>query len=247
MKRIRAPHSLPSFLWKLRERFHSSVCSGLAAPQRIRLPSSPSRWNLAAILVFALATAGLMAVTGNTGGDIRHAEILVGQDAQSPAGVAGAKLIEGIHYFVIDFSMWIWPILEDLHFIGLILLLGTVGVFNLRILGFLKRLPLAPLHRFLPWGIAGFGINVITGFFFYLGMPGFYVLNFVFQLKILTIFVAGGTSAVVSLHQSVSQAGKPWPRGGRASILAKLIALSSIVLWILVIILGRYIPFGEVT
>jgi hypothetical protein len=208
--------------------------------------ATPARWNLVGILVFALATAGLMAVTGNTGGDIRHSEILVGQDAQSPAGVAGAKLIEGIHYFVIDFSMWIWPILEDLHFIGLIMLLGTVGVFNLRILGFLKRLPLAPLHRFLPWGITGFGINVLTGFFFYLGMPGFYVLNFVFQLKILAIVVAGGLLLLFHCTKAFRKLESLGP-GEDAPAFAKLIALSSIVLWILVIVLGRYIPFGEVT
>src|SRR5207237_2995057 len=97
-----------------------------------------------------------------------------------------------IHYFGIDFSMWISPLLEDLHFIGLILLLGSVGVLNLRVLGFMKRLPIAPLHRFIPWGLLGFGINVVTGFLFYLGMPDFYILNFVFQLKIFTILIAAG-------------------------------------------------------
>jgi uncharacterized membrane protein len=154
--------------------------------------SGPGRLNLAAVLVFALATSGLMAVAGNTGGNIRHAEILEGNNAQSSVGTTGAKLIEDTRYFVIDMSMWIWPILEDLHFIGLILLIGSVGLLNLRILGFLKRLPISPLHRFIPWGLAGFGINIVTGFLFYLGMPGFYVLNVVFQLKILAIVIAAG-------------------------------------------------------
>jgi hypothetical protein len=116
----------------------------------------------------------------------------------------------------------------------------------MRVLGFLKRLPLAPLHRFLPWGIAGFVINVITGFLFYLGMPGFYNPNFVFQLKILTIFVAAAelllfyfTGAFRSLEQLDA--------GEDAPAFAKFVALTSILLWIAVIVLGRYIPFGEVT
>src|SRR6267378_4145196 len=93
---------------------------------------------------------------------------------------------------VVDYSMWVWPILEDLHFLGLILLLGTTGALNLRILGFLKQLPVAPFHRFIPWGIAGLVVNIITGFLFFMGMPGFYVPNIVFQIKMLAIILAGG-------------------------------------------------------
>jgi hypothetical protein len=208
--------------------------------------SGPGRLNLAAVLVLALATSGLMAVTGNTGGDIRHAEILSGDKTPSFVGATGVKLIEGSRYFVIDMSMWIWPILEDLHFIGLILLIGSVGILNLRILGFLKRLPISPLHRFIPWGLTGFAINIVTGFLFYLGMPGFYVLNVVFQLKILTIVIAGGILLLFYCTSAFRVLEKIGP-GEDAPGSAKLVALISIVLWIAVIILGRYIPFGEVT
>src|SRR5262249_226618 len=128
---------------------------------------------------------------GNTGGNIRHAEIVSGREPVSVVGAAGARLIEIVHSFVIDSSMWVWPILEDLHFIGLILLLGTIGVVNLRILRFLKQVPLAPLHRFIPWGIGGFAVNIVTGLLFYLGMPGFYNMNVVFQMKLFTIMIAG--------------------------------------------------------
>jgi hypothetical protein len=208
--------------------------------------SGPGRLNLLAVLFLAALTSGLMAVVGNTGGDIRHSEILSGQEATSTIGAFGAGLMGAIHHFVIDSSMWVWPILEDLHFLGLILLLGSVGVLNLRILGFLKQLPVAPLHRFIPWGIAGFGINVVTGFLFYLGMPDFYILNIVFQLKMFTILLAGTTLLVfycTSAFRSLEHLGP----GEDAPPFAKFIAAGSIVLWIAVIVLGRYIPFGEVT
>src|SRR5262245_55219223 len=173
--------------------------------------SGPARMNLFAVLLLAIVTSGLMAVAGNTGGDIRHPEILSeAEKAVPPSGVGsiGPQLILSIQHFVIDSSMWIWPILEDLHFVGLILLLGTIGVLNIRILGFLKQLPIAPLHRFLPWGISGFAINVITGFLFYLGMPGFYNPNIVFQLKIFAILLAGAELVLfyfTSAFQSVER------------------------------------------
>jgi hypothetical protein len=209
--------------------------------------SGPAKLNLFAVLVFAIATAGLMAIAGNTGGDIRHPEILSAETSSpSLAADIGSRLILWIQYIVIDFSMWMWPLIEDIHFFGLILLLGSVGVLNLRILGFLKRLPLAPLQRFIPWGLAGFGLNVVTGFFFYIGMPGFYNPNFVFQLKILAILIAVAQLLLfycTSAFRSLATLGP----GEEAPAFAKFMAATAIILWLAVIVLGRFIPFGEVT
>lgn len=208
--------------------------------------AGPGRVTLLMVLALAIATSGLMAIAGNTGGNIRHPEIVPGQEPSSIVGALGAKLIVDTQHFVIDVSMWVWPVLEDLHFFGLILLLGTILVLNIRVLGFLKKLPLAPLHRFLPWGIAGFVINVITGFLFYLGMPGFYNKNVVFQLKIFTILIAAAELLLfycTGSFRSLEHIGS----GEDAPAFAKFVALTSIILWIAVIILGRYIPFGEVT
>ena len=40
---------------------------------------------------------------------------------------------------------------------------GAFGALNIRILGFLKQVPVAPLHKFIPWGIGGFIVNIVTG------------------------------------------------------------------------------------
>ena len=207
---------------------------------------SPERWNLAAVLLFSVVTMGLMTIAGNTGGAIRHPEIFSGQDAASTTGALGARIVTYVHHIVIDTSMWVWPILEDLHFLGLILLIGATGAFNLRILGFFKQLPVAPLHRFIPWGIAGFVVNIITGMLFFMGMPGFYTPNIVFQLKMVTIAVAGGSLLLfycTSAFRTLEHLGP----GDDAPFLAKFIAAVTLFLWIFVIVLGRYIPFGEVT
>ena len=60
-------------------------------------------------------------------------------------------------------AKWGWPIFESLHFTGMSMLLGTVGVFDLRLLGFARRIPIAALHRLIPIGISGFVINPISG------------------------------------------------------------------------------------
>ena len=39
-----------------------------------------------------------------------------------------------LSWFVTEYR-WVWPISESLHFCGLTLLAGTVGLFDLRVLG----------------------------------------------------------------------------------------------------------------
>jgi hypothetical protein len=53
------------------------------------------------------------------------------------------------------FTKWMTAFLMDIHFIGLVLIVGTVGVLDLRILGVARQMPIAPLHRLLPWGLLG--------------------------------------------------------------------------------------------
>ena len=60
----------------------------------------------------------------------------------------------------------------DMHFIGLVLVIGTIGMLNLRVFG--KQVPISPLNRLVPWGIAGFGMNVVTGLLAFISMPTFY-------------------------------------------------------------------------
>src|SRR5262245_7721809 len=88
-------------------------------------------------------------------------------------------------------TRWAWPIAESFHFFGLCLLMGTVGLFDLRLLGFAKRIPLAALHRLIPWGILGYFINVLSGISFFTADPDQYLYNPSFQIKMVFMSLAG--------------------------------------------------------
>src|SRR5262249_34924825 len=88
-------------------------------------------------------------------------------------------------------SPWIWATLETLHFIGLAVLIGTAGLLDLRLMGFFRGLPVAPLRRLFPWMIGAFAVNVVTGVMFFTGSPLQYAHNLAFGLKLLFITVAG--------------------------------------------------------
>jgi uncharacterized membrane protein len=216
-----------------------------AALWQFRRRSRPARWIVWTILGCSVVTIGLMTVAGNTGGAIRHPEILSAERTASLVGGLGARLDAWIQYIVTGSTRWIWPLVETFHFIGLTLLLGTTGVLNLRLLGFLKVLPAGPLHRLIPWGVAGLAINVVTGMLFFIGMPFFYVYNLDFHLKILAMLLAGATLLLQSTKAFRScdhlEAGQDAPTT------AKVFAAASLVLWTVVVVLGRYMPLFEDT
>src|SRR3954470_10199322 len=74
-------------------------------------------------------------------------------------------------------SKWGWPMAESIHFLGLSMLVGCIGVFDLRLLGVGKRIPIAALHRLILWGMLGFAINVTSGSMFLLTEPDQYIYN----------------------------------------------------------------------
>ena len=88
-------------------------------------------------------------------------------------------------------SAWAWPIAESLHFIGLSLLVGSVVLFDLRLLGLGRRIPIAAMHRLVPFGLAGFALNVVTGLSFLLTDASQYIYNASFLWKMLFVALAG--------------------------------------------------------
>src|ERR1700674_1399674 len=139
-------------------------------------------------------------------------------------------------------NKWWWAFMMDLHFIGLAMLIGTIGTLDLRLLGFSKQMPVAPLHRLIPWAIVGFGINVATGVLAFIGMPVYYTYDVAFWLKMVAILLAGVNVLVFYWSGLLREIDKIGP-GEDAPPLAKFIAASSLILWFAVLILGRYIQF----
>jgi hypothetical protein len=146
---------------------------------------------------------------------------------------------------------WFWPLSEVLHFLGLVLLVGIVTLFDLRLLGVAKRLPVAPLRRLLPWAVFGFVLCVVTGLIFVTGLWANVAVHPVeamridryLQLKLLFIVLAG-LNLLVFYQSGMSRAVDALGPGDDAPPLAKFIAASSLFLWVGVIYWGRLIPWG---
>jgi uncharacterized protein DUF6644 len=138
-------------------------------------------------------------------------------------------------------SAWGWPAAESIHFVGLSLLVGTIATFDLRLLGMAKQIPVAALHRLIPWGLFGYSLNIFTGAMFLMTEPDQYIYNPAFHFKLLFMAFAGcnALSFYLTAYRRTAIAGAhdDVPRA------AKIIALISLSMWIAVIVCGRLLTF----
>jgi hypothetical protein len=124
------------------------------------------------------------------------------------------------------------------------MLVGIVGVFDLRLLGMAKRLPVAPLQRLMPWALLGFVLSLGSGVVFITANPRQYLaplsLSFVAKmffillacLNVLFFYATGLKRAVDGVD-----AGQDAPLG------AKVSAGLSLFLWVGVMYWGRMLQF----
>jgi uncharacterized membrane protein len=195
-------------------------------------------WTIGTVLLLSVATVYFMSVTGNTGGQIRHSEILSAPELKSLDAASVPMLAAGLSMFVTG-TKWMWPTCETLHFVGLSLLMGIVLLVDLRMLGFIKNISFPVLHRLLPWGILGFGINVLTGLLFFIGQPDQYIKSVPFQWKMALVLVAGANALYFTMFDEVWEL----KSGDEAPMQAKVAAGSAVVLWVAIMWCGNMLPF----
>ena len=209
-------------LWQARRR-------GRAAPGMV-----------AAATALAIVALVVMSRAANLGGDIRHPEIGGAvATAIDPAEFLASKISN-----VMVNSSWVWPASETVHFLGLSLTFGVLLAVNLRILGVMRQVPFSDVHRLLPWGMLGFGANLITGMLFFIGQPNQYIDSAPFYWKVVFLMIAGANFLYLTVFR------KAWaPQENAlydqwdASFADKAMAVLSLFSWLAVLYGGRMLPF----
>ena len=135
---------------------------------------------------------------------------------------------------------WLWPLCESLHFVGLCLVIGAAGLFDLRLLGFMKSVPIRTVKRFIPWAVVGFLLNLTTGVVFFVSQPQQYATNLSMWFKVLFLLIAGANALVFETGFS-ERLDRLGPNDTPVS--AKLIGAASLASWFAVLYFGRMIPY----
>lgn len=136
-----------------------------------------------------------------------------------------------------------FPWLESVHVLAITLVFGTIVIVDLRMLGYaahrrgLRRLIL----DMLPFTWAAFAIAVVTGSLMFISNAVTYAANPQFQWKMLAILAAGINMAI--FHMTAHRRIADWDEAVPTPLSARLAGATSLVLWMVVIVLGRFVGF----
>jgi hypothetical protein len=186
-------------------------------------------------LLSTALTVALILYTASLGGKVSHPEVREAVDAAVTEEAGWRLPIE----LWVGSKSWMWPALETMHFIGMALLFGVSLLLMLRMLGMMKSIPFAGIHRLLPLGVIGFVVNVLTGMLFFIAGPGNYVGKNGFHIKIVCILLAAAPLLYFTLFD------EPWHTDSNknAPVASKVAAVCMFGLLVLVVVYGRLLPF----
>jgi hypothetical protein len=145
------------------------------------------------------------------------------------------------------YSDWIltsaegWPMMLSIHAIGLALIVGIVFAMNLRMLGFYSTIPLTSLYDILRIAWIGIWLNVITGLSIFMTQANSYVVSTPFRLKIT--FIVLGIANLVYTQKVLQREAASWQAAGAVPRNGVLLAVSSLIFWILAVVTGRLIAY----
>ncbi len=141
-------------------------------------------------------------------------------------------------------SSWMFPVIETLHLFGIVVLVGSASVLDLRLMGVaFKDYTVSMLgRRFLPWIWGGFALMVVTGGLLFSSEATKMYGSDVFRAKMLMI-AAAGVNALVFHFLAYRSVGK-WERDPVAPLAARFAGVVSILLWFGIVGAGRWIAYS---
>jgi hypothetical protein len=140
-------------------------------------------------------------------------------------------------------SLYIFPLIEATHVFGLAMVFGTIAIIDLRLLGLAstRRSFRRMASDILKWTWAAFIVTAATGSLMFITNAGVYYHNFFFRTKMMMLALAGINMLVFEL--SAGRTIHRWDKAPSAPLVGRTTAVLSLVIWISIIFLGRWIGF----
>ena len=139
---------------------------------------------------------------------------------------------------------WIIPAVQTIHILAISVVISTMAMLDLRLMGLTaKRYTIrAVADRFLPWMWRSVIVLLITGVILITGEPDRALGNWVFQTKmallIAVLSISWGLRRVLMGNLTA------WERGSRHETAAKVTGFVSLLLWIGIVVAGRWIAYA---
>ncbi|HXJ00503.1 MAG TPA: DUF6644 family protein [Micropepsaceae bacterium] len=140
-------------------------------------------------------------------------------------------------------SVWIFPALETIHVVAIVIVVGSIMRLDLRLAGLVWRnRPVTEVSdEMLPWTWISFVIATIFGLLLFASKPLTYLGIAFFDVKMILIALAGLNMLV---FQHVTFKGVAvWDRAPFPPTAVRLAGSLSLAFWISVLVCGRLIGF----
>jgi len=140
-------------------------------------------------------------------------------------------------------SLYVYPVVETIHVLSLMLFVGSVAFLDLRLLGWtLRGVPVSEVSAgILPWALAGFAITMVSGALLFYAIPVRTFLSIFFRIKVLLILVSGANVWV--FQRRVKRSARSWDTDPRPPGRVRIAGAISLASWALVIAMGRMIAY----
>jgi uncharacterized membrane protein len=134
----------------------------------------------------------------------------------------------------------LFPWIESVHVLAIVLVVGTISIVDLRLLG-VASLDISArrlMRDVIPYTWGAFAIAAITGSLMFSSDATHYAHNRLFQIKLVMLVLAGLNMAVFHLfsERDIERWDAP---GATTPAAAKAAAVISLAAWISVVSLGR--------
>ena len=137
-----------------------------------------------------------------------------------------------------DNSIWAYPFILFLHTLGMATVVGMSAMVDLRLLGFARTVPVAPLERYFPIMWTGFWIDAISGTVLLAADATTTIANPVFGVKM--VLIALGVVNMVFIRRVVFRDPNV---DNVVPALGKFLAAASLVLWFGATTAGRLMAY----
>ena len=140
-------------------------------------------------------------------------------------------------------SDWAFPSVESAHVVAICLVVGSIGIVDLRLIGLAsRRSRVTDLTReILPWTWGLFAVAVASGLTMFASKAHAYVADAPFRWKMLCLALAGLN--MLAFHLTSFRRVRAWDGPGPTPLAAKAFGGVSLGLWITIVGLGRWIGF----
>src|SRR5262245_48912288 len=141
-------------------------------------------------------------------------------------------------------SVWVFPIIEGTHLLGIALSVGLLCWFDLRLLGLVLRdQPVSKVwQQVMPVAFVGFALMFVSGLLLFLAeaITAYHSVHFWIKVTLLVLAGVNALSFETTAHRNMAD----WDMAPVPPLRVRMTGAVSLILWMAIIITGRTMAYN---